>query len=99
MEKNIYYIELFDLYGELLTDKQKEIFTSYYVYDLSLSEIAEPIGKTRQSVYDAVKGVCEKLNSYEKILKVYEKNQRLLELAKTSENQEFSKKLNEIIGK
>ncbi len=99
MEKNIYYIELFDLYGELLTDKQKELFTSYYVFDLSLSEIAEPLGRTRQSVYDAVKGVCEKLNAYEKILKVHEKNQRLLELARISENQDFSKKISEIIGK
>lgn len=99
MEKNIYYIDLFDLYGELLTLKQKEIFTSYYLYDLSLSEIAEPLGKTRQSVYDAVKGVCEKLVQYENILGLHEKNKKLTLLADNCADKNLSEKLREIIGK
>ena len=98
MEKNFLYIELFDIYGELLTEKQKKIFSAYYIYDLSLSEIAEPDGKTRQSVHEAIKSVCDKLLRYESILKIHEKNQKLLALSKEL-GEEYSLKINEIIGK
>ncbi len=98
MEKNFLYIELFDIYGELLTEKQKKIFSAYYIYDLSLSEIAEPDGKTRQSVHEAIKSVCDKLVQYEKTLKIYEKNQKLLALSKEL-GEDVAVKINEIIGK
>ena len=45
---------LFDFYGEMLTEKQRELFDLYYNEDLSLSEIAEHAGITRQGVRDAV---------------------------------------------
>jgi hypothetical protein len=45
---------LFDFYGELLTDRQKELFDLYYNEDLSLSEIAENTGITRQGARDAI---------------------------------------------
>ena len=61
MEKDFVLTQLFDIYGVLLTDRQRELFASYYLYDLSLSEIAEPEGKTRQNVYEQVKKVKQKL--------------------------------------
>lgn len=45
---------LFDFYGDLLTDKQKELFDLYYNEDLSLSEIAEHAEISRQGVRDAI---------------------------------------------
>ena len=45
---------LFDFYGELLTDRQKEFFDLYYNNDLSLAEIAENAGISRQGVRDAI---------------------------------------------
>lgn len=46
---------LFDHYGELLTEKQKLYFDLYYNQDLSLAEIAESEGLSRQGVYDAIR--------------------------------------------
>ena len=96
MEKDLTITDLFDLYGGLLTERQRELFSSYYVYDLSLSEIAEPEGKTRQSVYEQVKKVKKKLMDYENLLHLKEKNDKLKLLAKTAP-QELSEKINEII--
>lgn len=45
---------LFDFYGDILTDKQKELFDLYYNEDLSLAEISENVGITRQGVRDGI---------------------------------------------
>lgn len=48
-----------ELYGHMLTDRQREFVRCYYDYDLSLGEIAEQNGMTRQAVADALKkGEC-----------------------------------------
>lgn len=45
---------LFDFYGDMLTDRQKELYDLYYNEDLSLGEIAENNGITRQGVRDVI---------------------------------------------
>ncbi|MBR4879346.1 MAG: YlxM family DNA-binding protein [Clostridia bacterium] len=55
MKSDTYYMTmLYDFYGNLLTDKQKDLFDLYYNEDLSLSEIADNIGITRQGVRDGI---------------------------------------------
>ena len=100
MEKDLRYVELFELYQGLLTEKQRETFSSHYCYDLSLSEIAAPDGNTRQSVYAAVKKVKEKLDEYESILHLNEKNQKLIDVAAllNEKDKETAVKIMEIIG-
>lgn len=67
---------LFDFYGELLTDHRREIYGEYIQEDLSLSEIAQEHGVTRQSVFDLVKK-CEKtLEEFEAKLGLVERFQR-----------------------
>ncbi len=99
MEKDLRLIELFELYQGLLTEKQRELFSAYYLYDLSLSEIAEPQGTTRQSVYEGVKKVKSKLIEYERLLKLKEKTQALKELAGEIKETSLSEKILEIIGR
>lgn len=55
MAKDMTVALLFDFYGEMLTDKQRQVFQLYYEDDLSLSEIAENQAITRQGVRDAIK--------------------------------------------
>ncbi len=56
---------LLDLYGELLTDKQRACFDMHCNEDLSLSEIAEQLSITRQGVWDNIRRAETALNEYE----------------------------------
>lgn len=53
--KNLEISYLLDFYGDVLTDKQRDVMEQYYNDDLSLSEIADNFGITRQGVRDAIK--------------------------------------------
>ena len=55
MPKNLQVTILFDFYGDMLTEKQKEVIDLYYNEDLSLAEIAADSGITRQGVRDSIK--------------------------------------------
>ena len=55
MAKDYHIGYLIDFYGSLLTDRQREVISLYYEEDLSLSEIADDVGITRQGVRDAIK--------------------------------------------
>lgn len=59
---------LFDFYGETLTEKQRELFDLYYNEDLSLAEIAEHAGITRQGVRDSIKRAEHALGEMEQKL-------------------------------
>ena len=66
--KDLRYSQLFDTYGALLTDVQREMCEQYFLYDLSLSEIAEEKGVSKQSVSDTLKKSRELLDYYEEKL-------------------------------
>ncbi len=68
MAKNLDISYLLDFYGEMLTKKQHDFLDYYYNDDLSLSEIAENEGITRQGVRDAVKRAENQLFEMEKSL-------------------------------
>lgn len=55
MPKNLYMSALLDVYGRFLNDKQRELCEYYYNDDLSLAEISENVGITRQGVRDGIK--------------------------------------------
>ena len=64
-DKTLRMTLLFDFFGDLLTEKQHEYFDLYYNEDLSLAEIADEIGISRQGVRDLIKKAEEELNNLE----------------------------------
>ncbi len=85
MPKNLQFALLFDVYGALLTEKQRETLDLYYNEDLSLGEISEETGITRQGVMNCVKTSERRLLELEKQLGVVERFSRLKKLAETLE--------------
>lgn len=65
MSKNLYVSALLDVYGEFLSEKQRVVTEHYYNDDLSLAEIAENEGITRQGVNDLIKRAEAQLMAYE----------------------------------
>lgn len=96
MKERLYLIDLYDIYGSLLTDKQQKYFEDYYFNNLSLSEISENEDITRNAIHKHIKDACEKLNYYEEKLKINEKNKKILEISKKIDK-ELQKKIEEII--
>ena len=68
MKDDLHFLQLWDLYSPLLTATQKEITDLYFNYDLSLGEIAEQKGVSRQSVSDCLQKCRKQLEKYEEKL-------------------------------
>lgn len=73
MKKILFMNELFDIYSELLSKTQRDIFIDYYADNLSLSEIAENRNISRSGVYDALKKAENSLLEYEGKLQIHKK--------------------------
>ena len=106
MEKIVEQARLYDFYGELLTDHQKQVYEDVVFNDLSLSEVAEDRGISRQGVHDMIKRCNrilqdyeEKLGLVEKFVKTQEKVQeihRLTQEYRKTEDKELVFKIEEI---
>ena len=68
MEPKVQQAYLYDFYGELLNEHQRKVFEDFVFNDLSLGEIAEEQGISRQAVHDLVKRATKKLEEYENTL-------------------------------
>lgn len=96
MSKNLYISSLLDIYGRFLSEKQRTLAEHYYNEDLSLSEIAENEGITRQAVCDNIKRAENKMLNWEKDCGYCEKFFKLKELAQ-SDSKESVKEMLDII--
>ena len=77
MDNQVLLNILYDYYGELLTDKQRNYFKDYYFDNLTLSEISENYHISRNAIHKSLKEIVEKLLYYEEKLKLYEKNNKI----------------------
>ena len=87
MEKILENTLLYDFYGELLTEKQRRLFEMHFYEDLSLGEIGDIEGISRQGVFQQLKRGTEALKEYEdklrlveKFLKIKEKTEAMTQL-------------------
>lgn len=74
LEKNQRIAALFEIYGSLLSKKQRTYIEEYYLYDLSLAEIADNFNISRASVLDSLNKAIKKLETYESNLHLLDKN-------------------------
>ena len=73
MDRNSKFIMECDFYGELLTDRQREVVELYHGDNLTLAEIAEEFGISRQGVHDTLKNAEMALTEYEEKLRLVDK--------------------------
>ncbi len=85
MEERLNLINLYDIYGELLTDKQQTYFEEYYFNNLSLSEMSDLYGVSRSAVGKSLKEIESKLNNYEDKINIYKKLNKANKLIKDEE--------------
>ncbi len=95
MAENYYVSQLLDRYGSILSEKQQRILDGYYNNDLSLSEIAENEGITRQGVRDFVKRSELQLFELEEKLNICKKSNELKSLVEQVKSGELD--INSII--
>ena len=98
MKELVYYTMLYDIYGSLLTDKQKEYFEDYYFKNLSLSELATKYNISRNAIHKQLKETIKRLENYEAKLKLAKKNEMLENIIETISDGEIKRKLQEVIS-
>ncbi len=76
MEEKVEEAYLYDFYGELLNEHQRAIFEAFMFEDLSLSEIAEMEGISRQGVHDLIRRCSKTLAGYEEKLHLFARFQK-----------------------
>lgn len=80
MKERIYLNNLYDIYGELLDSKKKEYFEMYYFDNLSLQEISDNLGVSRNAIFKQIKNAEAKLLFYEEKLELFKKKEVLNEV-------------------
>ena len=97
MNERDYIIMLYDFYGELFNEKQKQYFEDYYFHNLSLGEISNNLGVSRNAIHKVLQGVEEKLKFYEEKLELFRKNQMICDIIELEKDSEIQRMLKELI--
>ena len=93
MEKIVEQGLLYDYYGELLTEHQKKIYEDVVYNNLSLNEIAEDEGISKQGVHDLIKRCDKTLMDYEDRMHLVKKGQKLIELIDELDSMDLSEEV------
>lgn len=98
IEKTKHINNLLDIYGELLTDYQKEIMNLYYQEDLSLKEIAEEKEVSRNAIFTLITRVEKILLDYEEKLHLLDKRNRVQNVLDNNEiSNDIKKSIEDIL--
>lgn len=91
-------IKLYDIYKNLLTEKQREYFEYYYYEDLSLSEISEITGVSKSFVGKTLNKITDKLKEYENALSIYKLYKSLENIQKNTKDEKTKQEIDSIIN-
>lgn len=97
MEDVLYFNELYDLYGDLLTEKQREYFEDYYFNNLSFSEMAENYDVSRNAIFKQIHITTDKLEEYESKLGLLKKKKTLESIIEEVQDTKLKEKLEKLI--
>ncbi len=96
MDKNVEFTMLYDIYGKLLTAKQQEIFEEYYLYNLSLREIAENKKISYQAVRDSIKSSETALLNFENVTHTLSLTEKMAKAYSLCDSEDLNEKKNEL---
>lgn len=88
---------LFDIYGDLLTKRQKEICSLYFEEDFSYTEISEALEISRAAVQDSLKKSMQQLHKYEDIIQYVSKRKRIVSLLKDLDDDKIKEEILSIL--
>jgi len=97
MEKFLFYNDLYLIYKDLINDNNREIFDLYYGDNLTMQEIADIKEISKSRVGTIIKNVEKKLDNYENILGIYQKNNRLNNILDLNKIEEIKDEIEKII--
>ena len=97
MEDVLYFNELYDLYGDLLTEKQREYFEDYYFNNLSFSEMAEAYDISRNAIFKQLHITTDKLEEYESKLNLLKKKKELEDIINNISDSKMKERLENLL--
>ena len=97
MEEVLYFNEFYDLYGDLLTEKQREYFEDDYFNNLSFSEMAEAYDVSRNAIFKQLHITTDKLEEYEAKLSLLKKKKIIEEIIEEIDDNKIKEKLEKVI--
>ena len=97
MDNREYITTLYEIYKELLNEKERNYFEYYYFEDYSMQEIADlyKVSKAYASKY--LNKINDKIINYEKILKINDRNSKIIDLLKNVNDSEIKSKIIELL--
>jgi predicted DNA-binding protein YlxM (UPF0122 family) len=97
MDNREYITSLYEIYKELLNEKERNYFEYYYFEDYSMQEIADlyKVSKAYASKY--LNKINDKIINYEKILKINDRNSKIIDLLKNVNDSELKSKIIELL--
>lgn len=97
MSERDYLMDLYDIYKDLLTDKQREYFQNYYFEDLTLQEASDELNVSKQIISKTILQVTNKLKKYESTLHLNKIYNVLIVIRETTTDENIKKELDKLL--
>lgn len=97
MKDREYILNLYEIYKELFTERERDYFENYYYEDYSFQEIADNYEVSKSYASKFVNSIQDKLIKYESALNILDKNNKLREIIELIDSQEIKDKIEDLL--